>query len=76
MVDILDPLASRAVSDDANDEELRALVMQSTGWLSLEKYDRSIDMHMSNLRKKMAQHDAGSMIITVRGHGYQLSDEI
>ena len=42
----------------------------------LEKYDRSIDMHMSNLRKKMAQHDSGSMIITVRGHGYQLSDEI
>ena len=42
----------------------------------LEKYDRSIDMHMSNLRRKMAQHDSGSMIITVRGHGYQLADEI
>lgn len=42
---------------------------------SLEKYDRSIDMHMSNLRKKMAQHELGSMIITVRGQGYQLSDE-
>jgi len=41
---------------------------------TLEKYDRSIDMHMSNLRKKMAQHDLDSMIITVRGHGYQLSD--
>ena len=42
---------------------------------TLEKYDRSIDMHMSNLRKKMAQHNLESMIITVRGHGYQLSDE-
>lgn len=42
---------------------------------TLEKYDRSIDMHMSNLRKKMAQHELGSMIITVRGQGYQLSDE-
>lgn len=42
---------------------------------SLEKYDRSIDMHMSNLRKKLAQHNLGAMIVTVRGQGYQLSDE-
>lgn len=42
---------------------------------TLERYDRSIDMHMSNLRKKMAQHKLDSMIITVRGHGYQLSGE-
>ncbi|MCW8934529.1 MAG: response regulator transcription factor [Gammaproteobacteria bacterium] len=42
---------------------------------TLEKYDRSIDMHMSNLRKKMAQYELGSMIVTVRGQGYQLSDE-
>jgi DNA-binding response OmpR family regulator len=42
---------------------------------SLEKYDRSIDMHMSNLRKKIAEHHPGSIIITVRGQGYQLSDE-
>jgi two-component system OmpR family response regulator len=41
----------------------------------LEKYDRSIDMHMSNLRKKMAQLGLDSMLITVRGQGYQLSDE-
>ena len=41
---------------------------------SLEKYDRSIDMHMSNLRKKMAQKKLGEMIITIRGQGYQLSD--
>lgn len=42
---------------------------------TLEKYDRSIDMHMSNLRKKMAQYNAASMIITIRGHGYQLLDK-
>ena len=42
---------------------------------TLEKYDRSIDMHMSNLRKKMTEHKLGSIIITVRGQGYQLSDE-
>ena len=41
---------------------------------TLQKYDRSIDMHMSNLRKKMAQNHVGEMIITVRGQGYQLSD--
>jgi len=42
---------------------------------ALEKYDRSIDMHMSNLRKKLADHQLGEMIITVRGQGYQLSGE-
>ncbi len=41
---------------------------------ALEKYDRSIDMHMSNLRKKLAQHNLGAMIVTVRGQGYQLTD--
>lgn len=42
---------------------------------TLEKYDRSIDMHMSNLRKKLSEYGLGSMIITVRGQGYQLSGE-
>lgn len=42
----------------------------------LEKYDRSIDMHMSNLRKKLALHNLEDMIITVRGQGYQLSDGV
>lgn len=41
----------------------------------LERYDRSIDMHMSNLRKKMSEQGLGSMILTVRGQGYQLSGE-
>ncbi|NOR71111.1 MAG: response regulator [Methylomarinum sp.] len=41
----------------------------------LEKYDRSIDMHMSNLRKKMAKYHLDSMIITIRGQGYQFSKE-
>ncbi len=41
----------------------------------LEKYDRSIDMHMSNLRRKLAQQGMESLIITVRGVGYQLSVE-
>lgn len=40
---------------------------------SLEKYDRSIDMHMSNLRTKMSELGQGSLILTIRGHGYQLA---
>jgi len=43
---------------------------------SLEKYDRSIDMHMSNLRKKLQQYQLGDMFITVRGQGYQISGEV
>jgi two-component system response regulator CpxR len=38
-------------------------------------YDRSIDVHIANLRKKLAQNDSGdSRIKTVRGNGYQLAD--
>lgn len=41
----------------------------------LTRYDRSIDMHMSNLRKKLAEQGQGSLIITIRGQGYQLASE-
>lgn len=37
---------------------------------SLEAYDRSIDMHVSNLRKKMAKESSQEKIKTVRGIGY------
>lgn len=37
----------------------------------LERYDRAIDMHVSNLRKKLGDHPDGSpRIQTVRGMGY------
>ena len=39
---------------------------------SLAAYDRSIDMHVSNLRKKIAKHCATEKIKTVRGIGYLL----
>lgn len=42
---------------------------------ALEKYDRSIDMHMSNLRKKINEHKLAPSIVTVRGQGYLLSTE-
>lgn len=41
----------------------------------LTRYDRSIDMHMSNLRKKLSEQGQGSLIITIRGQGYQLASE-
>lgn len=40
---------------------------------SLQPFDRSIDMHMSNLRKKLAIKDSAiERIKTLRGSGYQL----
>jgi Response regulators consisting of a CheY-like receiver domain and a winged-helix DNA-binding domain len=39
----------------------------------LARYDRSIDVHVSNLRQKLgALKDGRSPIQTVRGIGYQL----
>ncbi|MCV6605519.1 MAG: winged helix-turn-helix domain-containing protein, partial [Porticoccaceae bacterium] len=39
----------------------------------LARYDRSIDMHISHLRRKLADGKATSPVIeTVRGIGYQL----
>ncbi|WP_213610488.1 response regulator transcription factor [Pseudoalteromonas sp.] len=36
----------------------------------LASFDRSIDMHVSNIRKKIAEHSAGEKIKTIRGAGY------
>lgn len=36
----------------------------------LAAFDRSIDMHVSNIRKKIAEHLNAEMIKTVRGTGY------
>jgi two-component system, OmpR family, response regulator len=39
----------------------------------LDRFDRSLDMHISNLRKKLGTHEDGrSPIQSVRGAGYQL----
>ena len=38
----------------------------------LEPYDRSIDMHVSNLRKKIACHSNNELIRTIRGGGYMM----
>lgn len=34
-------------------------------------FDRSVDMHVSNLRKKLGEH--ARSIVTVRGVGYQFA---
>lgn len=43
---------------------------------ALEKYDRSVDMHMSHLRKKLTPYLLGLAIVTVRGQGYQLVSDV
>jgi DNA-binding response OmpR family regulator len=49
----------------------RALYLAALGREPV-RYDRSIDMHMSNLRRKLGQNaDGESRIETVRGVGYQ-----
>lgn len=42
----------------------------------LSVFDRSLDMHVSNIRKKLAQHQVNDVIKTIRGNGYlmQLSN--
>ncbi|HEU0098668.1 MAG TPA: response regulator [Allosphingosinicella sp.] len=38
-----------------------------------EVYDRAIDVQVSRLRKKLADHDGGELIATVRSEGYMFS---
>ncbi len=39
----------------------------------LQAFDRSVDVHVSNLRKKLAAGGAHDLIVSVRGRGYQLA---
>jgi len=64
---------------------LEALMQQPGGVVSREQlvqqalgrrllpWDRSVDTHISNLRRKLAQHGADTLILSVRGTGYQLA---
>tara|TARA_R110002110_G_scaffold415561_1_gene650733 strand:+ start:30335 stop:31036 length:702 start_codon:yes stop_codon:yes gene_type:complete len=38
----------------------------------LSAYDRSIDVHISKIRRKLAEHGGNNLILSVRGLGYQL----
>jgi DNA-binding response OmpR family regulator len=39
----------------------------------LSAYDRSIDVHVSKIRKKLAVHGGDKLIVSVRGIGYQFT---
>jgi DNA-binding response OmpR family regulator len=39
----------------------------------LNAYDRSIDVHVSKIRKKLAEAGGGQPIVNIRGVGYQFT---
>jgi two-component system response regulator CpxR len=41
----------------------------------LSPFDRSLDMHVSNVRKKLAQQGVNNVIKTMRGSGYILTSD-
>jgi two-component system response regulator CpxR len=47
-------------------------ISESVFGRKLEPFDRSIDMHVSNLRKKIAVHTPKETIRTIRGGGYMM----
>lgn len=54
--------AGRIVSKEELSKEVMGRVLQ--------QYDRSLDMHVSNIRKKLAQSASDEKIQTLRGSGY------
>ena len=61
-------LLMRHAGDVVSKEDLSQLALGKR----LQLYDRSLDMHISNIRKKIAQYDEGEKIQTLRGLGYLL----
>lgn len=63
----------QALAEHAGDIVDKQRLSQLAFGRPLQKYDRSLDMHMSNLRKKLPLSAQGQeRIQTVRGIGYQL----
>jgi two-component system, OmpR family, response regulator CpxR len=65
--DLLDVLVQRAGTVVPRDELARLVLGRR-----LSAYDRAIDMHISNLRKKLGEGPHGERIKTVRNAGYIL----
>lgn len=63
---ILQELVSRAGTVVSKE----TLSQQALG-RALTAYDRSVDVHVSKVRKKFAEAGGGNMIVSVRGSGYQ-----
>ena len=68
--ELLQALAGRC-GEVLTKEELSERVLQR----ALEPFDRSLDMHVSHLRKKLGEYSSREFITTVRGVGYSLNDE-
>ena len=51
----------------------REKIMAAVWGFDFEGESRTVDMHIKTLRRKLG--DAGSLIVTVRGVGYKLSEE-
>ncbi len=69
--DLLSELAARC--DEVVSKEL---LCEQVLKRELTPYDRSVDMHVSNLRRKLAARGAEGLIHTVRGVGYRLSPPV
>jgi two-component system, OmpR family, response regulator CpxR len=61
-------LLMRHAGDVVSKEDLSQLALGKR----LQLYDRSLDMHISNIRKKIAHYDETEKIQTLRGLGYVL----
>lgn len=57
--------------DNAGQLVSRQVISQTCLGKKLQPFDRSIDMHLSNLRKKLGDYQSQPRIKTVRGYGYQ-----
>jgi len=82
-------IANHAVDFTSTEFHLLVLLMKHAGHLlskeklseevlgrRLSAFDRSLDMHVSNVRKKLAQHGIENVIKTTRGSGYIFMSEL
>jgi DNA-binding response OmpR family regulator len=53
----------------------RAQLLTATRGVAFESYERAIDSHVRNLRRKIEPEDAPQYIITVHGVGYKFAEE-
>ncbi len=59
--------------ENAGEVVNKELLSQKALGRALMAYDRSIDVHVSNLRKKLSAHDSEERITNIRGVGYQFT---
>src|SRR5512136_38274 len=53
----------------------RAQLLTATRGVAFESYERAVDSHVRNLRRKIEPEDAPRYIITVHGVGYKFAEE-